>query len=149
MCISVCFYEYLWLCMHSACEGQKRASAPLKLESKKVMGCRWGSGNWTQVLSQKSKHSLFSFFKDIFFIYILNIIPFLGFPSEAPIIRPSPCSPTHPLLLPCPGIPLHWGIEPSQDQGSLGNTSTLNQQVISSASNAGKEEAPRTLQWLL
>jgi hypothetical protein len=26
---------------------------------------------------------------------------------------------THPLPLPHPGIPLHWGIEPSQDQGPL------------------------------
>jgi hypothetical protein len=28
------------------------------------------------------------------------------------------CSPTHPLQLPCPGILLHWGIEPSLDQGA-------------------------------
>jgi hypothetical protein len=46
---------------------------------------------------------------DIFFIYILNIIPFPGLPLKAP----SPCSPTHPLLLPGPGITLPWGIEPS------------------------------------
>ena len=38
-------------------------------------------------------------------------------------IPPPPASirvfppPIHPLLLPCPGIPLHWGIQPSQDQG--------------------------------
>jgi hypothetical protein len=31
----------------------------------------------------------------------------------------SPCSLTHPLLLPCPGIALHGGIKPSQDQGPL------------------------------
>ena len=30
-----------------------------------------------------------------------------------------PCSLTHPLLLPCPCIPLHWGIEPWKDQGPL------------------------------
>ena len=54
---------------------------------------------------------------DIFFIYISNVIPFLGFPSENPLSHPSsPYSSTHLLLLPCPGIPLHWGIEPSQDQ---------------------------------
>ena len=29
------------------------------------------------------------------------------------------CSPSHPLPPPSPGIPLHWGIKPSQDQGSL------------------------------
>ena len=31
----------------------------------------------------------------------------------------SPCSLTYPLPLPCPGIPLHWGIKPSQNQGPL------------------------------
>jgi hypothetical protein len=60
----------------------------------------------------------FLFLLDVFFIYISNVIPFPGFPSENTISPPtSPCSPTHPLLLPGPGIPLHWGIEPSQDQG--------------------------------
>jgi hypothetical protein len=64
----------------------------------------------------------FCFLLDIFFIYISNVIPFPGFPSENPLpipFPPPPCSPTHPLLLPGPGIPLHWGIEPSQDQGPL------------------------------
>jgi hypothetical protein len=52
---------------------------------------------------------------DIFFIYISNVIPFPDFPSKNPLSNlPSPCSTTHPLLLPCPGIPLHWGIKPSQ-----------------------------------
>jgi hypothetical protein len=69
---------------------------------------------------------IFSFFfslflLDIFFIYISNVIPFPPhFPSKSSLSHPpSPCSPTHPLLLPCPGIPLHWGIEPSQYQGPL------------------------------
>ena len=56
---------------------------------------------------------------DIFFIYISNVIPFTGFPSEKPMSPPSPCTPTHPLLLPGLGIPLYWGIEASQDQGPL------------------------------
>jgi hypothetical protein len=44
---------------------------------------------------------------DIFFIYISNAIPFPCFLSENPLYPfPSPCSPTHPLLLPGPGIPL-------------------------------------------
>jgi hypothetical protein len=30
----------------------------------------------------------------------------------------SPCLSTHPLPLPCPVIPLHWSIEPSQDLSS-------------------------------
>jgi hypothetical protein len=55
-----------------------------------------------------------------FFTYTSNVIPFPWFPSKSPLSYPlSPCSPTHPLPLLCPGIPLHWGIEPSQDQGTL------------------------------
>jgi hypothetical protein len=60
------------------------------------------------------------FLFDIFFIYISNVIPFPGFTSENPLSPPpSPCSPTYPLPLPVPGIPLYWGIEPLQDQGPL------------------------------
>ena len=59
----------------------------------------------------------FLFLLDIFFIYISNVIPFPGFPSKNPLSPPClPYSPTHPLLLLGPGIPLHWGIEPSQNQ---------------------------------
>ena len=48
------------------------------------------------------------FFKIIFFIYITNVIPFPGFRSKNPLSHLlSPCSPTHTLLLPCPGIPLN------------------------------------------
>ena len=39
--------------------------------------------------------------------------------QNPPITTPSPCLPIHPVLLPGPGISLHWGIEPSQDQGPL------------------------------
>jgi hypothetical protein len=59
------------------------------------------------------------FLLDVFFIYISNVIPFPAFPSNPPSHSPSPRSPNHPLPLPCPGIPLHWGIKPSQDQGPL------------------------------
>jgi hypothetical protein len=59
----------------------------------------------------------------ISFIYISNVIPFLVSPLETPYpIFPPPASmrvPPHPLLPPCPGISLHWGIKPSQDQGPL------------------------------
>jgi hypothetical protein len=67
-------------------------------------------------------HILFYFilFLDVFFIYTLNAIPFSSSPSKSlPSLPPSPCSPTHSLQLPGPGTPLYWGIEPSQDQGSL------------------------------
>jgi hypothetical protein len=63
---------------------------------------------------------LFFFLLDIFFIYISNVIPFPGFPLESPLSSPpSPCSSTHPLLLPGPDRPLLRGIEPSQDQRAL------------------------------
>ena len=44
------------------------------------------------------------FLLDIFFIYISNAIP------KIPYTLPLPCSPTHPLPLLGPGIPLYWGI---------------------------------------
>jgi hypothetical protein len=53
----------------------------------------------------------FTFLLDIFFIYISNTI------LKIPYTLPLPCSPTQPLLLPGPAIPLYWGIESSQDQG--------------------------------
>ena len=59
--------------------------------------------------------SFFLFLLDIFFIYISNFIPFPHLPLKTSI--PSP----HSLLTnpPTPGIPLQWGIEPSQGQGPL------------------------------
>jgi hypothetical protein len=50
------------------------------------------------------------FFIGYFLYYISNVIPDSGFPSKnhtphSPL--PSPCSPTHPLLLPGLGIPPH------------------------------------------
>jgi hypothetical protein len=70
--------------------------------------------------SKSPEETSFLLLLDIFFIYISNFIPFPHFPSENPPSHPpAPCPLTHPLLLPCPGIPLHWGIEPSQDQGPL------------------------------
>ena len=50
-----------------------------------------------------------------------NDFPFLGSPLPESPISPlsSPCSPINPLLLLCPGIPLHCCIEPFQDQGPL------------------------------
>jgi hypothetical protein len=57
---------------------------------------------------------------DNFFIYISNVNTFPDFPCKYSLSPPySPCSPTHALLLPGPGIPLHWGTEPSLDQGPL------------------------------
>jgi hypothetical protein len=56
----------------------------------------------------------FSFF---FFLFTFQMLSsFLIFPSKNTL---SPCSPTHTIQLPDPVIPIHWGIEPSQDQGSF------------------------------
>jgi hypothetical protein len=46
----------------------------------------------------------FKFLLDIFFIYISNAIP------KVPYTLPLLCSPTHPLPLLGPGVPLSWGI---------------------------------------
>ena len=49
------------------------------------------------------------FLLDIFSIYISNVIPFPSFPYKNSLYPSlSPCSSTHPLLLPSPGIPLYW-----------------------------------------
>jgi hypothetical protein len=50
------------------------------------------------------KTFFFKFLLDIFFIYISNTI--LKFPYTLPLL----CSPTHPLPLFGPGVPLYWGI---------------------------------------
>ena len=63
------------------------------------------------------KFILILFLLAIFFIYISNVIPFHSFPSKNPL--PPPLLPNAPTPIPGPGIPLHWGIEPSQDQGPL------------------------------
>jgi hypothetical protein len=83
-----------------------------------------GNNNFSRVFSFSLL--LLFFLLDIFFLYISNVIPFPGFPSENSLPHPrSPCfyegapPPIHPLPPHCPDIPLHWGIEPSQDQGPL------------------------------
>jgi hypothetical protein len=45
--------------------------------------------------------------------------PFLVSPLKIPYPLSSPPSPNPPTPIPDPGIPLYWGIEPSQDQGPL------------------------------
>jgi hypothetical protein len=67
-----------------------------------------------------------NFFWIFYFFYISNIIPFPSFSFGNPLSHPPSSyfyevapTPTHPLLPPCPGIPLHWSIQPSQDQRPL------------------------------
>jgi hypothetical protein len=67
----------------------------------------------------KELYFFFYFFKDVFFIYISNVIPFPSFPSKNPYLFPLPLLPNSPTPIPGPGIPLYWGIKPSQDHGPL------------------------------
>jgi hypothetical protein len=61
------------------------------------------------------------YYYQIFSLFTFQMFsPFLLSPPKTQLSHlPSPCSPTHPLLLHCPSILLYWGIEPSQEQGSL------------------------------
>jgi hypothetical protein len=60
------------------------------------------------------------FLLDISIIYISKVIPFPVFHSKHLLCPPpSPYTPTYPLPLPSPGIPLYWGIELSQHEGLL------------------------------
>jgi len=60
------------------------------------------------------------YFSWIFYVFTFQMLCHLP-PLPHPL--PSPCfcedapTPTHPLPPQCPGIPLHWGNESSQDQG--------------------------------
>jgi hypothetical protein len=47
------------------------------------------------------------------------LAPFLDSPPKIPYLLPQPLLPNPPTPIPGPGIPLYWGIEPSQDQGPL------------------------------
>jgi hypothetical protein len=68
--------------------------------------------------------SLIIFF--ILIIYISNVIPFPSFPSENPLSSPLLCSPTYPILLPGPCIPLYWSIPSGGIQLFLGARGTAN-----------------------
>jgi hypothetical protein len=59
---------------------------------------------WPQDSGEITIFFISFFLLDIFFIYISNAIP------KAPYTLFPLYSPTHPLLLPGPGIPLYWGI---------------------------------------
>jgi hypothetical protein len=59
---------------------------------------------YSHVSSTEYKNPFYAFLLDIFFIYISNAI------LKVPYTLPAPCSPTHPLPLLRPDIPLYWGI---------------------------------------
>jgi hypothetical protein len=52
-----------------------------------------------------------AFFYQIFSSFTFQMLSlFLVSSLKVPYTLPLPCSPTHPLPLPGPGIPLYWGI---------------------------------------
>jgi hypothetical protein len=62
----------------------------------------------------------FGQFLKLFSLFTFQILcPFLISPPKVPLSHPPSLLLTHPLLLSCPGIPLHWGIEPSQEERPL------------------------------
>jgi hypothetical protein len=64
--------------------------------------------------------SFFHFIRYFLYLHVKFLSPFLISPPNTPLAHsPSPCSLNHPFPLPCPDIPLHCGIEPSQGQGPL------------------------------
>ena len=72
------------------------------------------------ILAVLQDNAIFLIIRLDFFICISNVIPFPGFPSKNPLSPPPTSdSSTYTLPLPGPGIPLHWSLEPSQDQGPL------------------------------
>jgi len=70
-----------------------------------------------------------AFFISISFYFFIGYLIYLHFKCYTPSqlnphplphsIPHSPFSYNHPLPFHCPGIPLHWYIKPSQDQGPL------------------------------
>jgi hypothetical protein len=84
--------------------------------------------NSVGLLNSRRELYYFFYFSWIFPSFTFQMLsPFLVSPQETPYPIPPPSASmrvfphqtTHPLLPPCPGIPPHWGIEPSQDQGPL------------------------------
>ena len=65
----------------------------------------------TTVTGENAMHH---FLLNVFFIYILNVIPFPRFPSE--ILLPIPLLANPPTPASRPGIPLHWSTGPTDVQ---------------------------------
>jgi hypothetical protein len=77
-----------------------------KWRDKAVADTEEMASQWAQLKSHlmSKNQSLTPFLLGIFFIYISNAIP------KVPHALPAPNSPTHPLSLLGPGIPLYWGL---------------------------------------
>jgi hypothetical protein len=90
---------------------------------------------------------LFSFLLDIFFIYISDVSCFPDSPYENSLSPPPTFSSTHPLLFPVPGIPLHWDVQPSQDQGPL--LPLMTDKAISAIYIAGTMNPSMCIPWLV
>jgi hypothetical protein len=79
----------------------------------------WHSGVFEKCWCTNIFLKFFNLLDVFFFTFTFKMLsPFLIFPTKHSISS-SLCSPTHSLLLPDPGINLHWGTDPSPDQGPL------------------------------
>ena len=88
-----------------------------------------------------------AYWENIFFIRYFLHLHFKCFP-EGPLYPPPSCSPTHPLLLPVPGVPLYWGTWSSQNKLQLlgiTNKATMN---IVTARSWMQPRCPRTKEWI-
>jgi hypothetical protein len=73
---------------------------------------------WNKIYFLKCPDFFLCFFSIRCFHYLhCKFYPLSSFPLHPPI--PSPLPTPTPIPTSCPGIPLHWGIKPSRDQGPL------------------------------
>jgi hypothetical protein len=67
--------------------------------------------NWAHQIMDTSSKGVGKIFKlEVFFFLIFSLYTFQTLSRMFPYTLPLPCSPTHPLPLLGPGIPLYWGI---------------------------------------
>ena len=89
----------------------------------------WDCFTFLRMLFSSCTHLPKNYIKSIFLLNIFFtfqiLFHFFGFPPRHSLFHPSSCFyegvpwPNHLLLPSSPGIPLHWGIKPLQDQGPL------------------------------
>ena len=112
-------------CIHSSLAWHLGSTQPTWQEHSKRTLIWWrgilpssGIFLWTDLFISNNKSYFFiRYFLQLHFKSYLS--PFLVSSLKVPYTLLQSCSPTHPLLLPGPGIPLYWGISSSQDQGPL------------------------------
>ena len=101
VCVCVCVYTYVHVCMCTRMYMCACVPCVVTQRKERFLSGRTQLLGWeTKMNAQQGKLSLKylqNFLLDIFFIYISNVIPFSGFPSENPIpsLLPTVHQPTH------------------------------------------------------